>query len=68
MEAKNQFGVKLSEVILGAIVDTTDGDNGVIKMINENEILPYLVEFPNGSAWQDLRHIKKVYNPQQFNV
>ena len=57
----NNFGVNISDIEIGKNVDTTDSDNGIIKDIRKNEVLPYFVEFSNGSAWQDLRHIKKVY-------
>jgi len=57
----NNFGVNISDIKLGKKVDTTDGDNGIIMEIRENDILPYFIEFSNGFAWQDLRHIKKVY-------
>lgn len=58
---KNKFGVSVSDITIGKRVDTTDSDNGIIKEIREKEFLPYFIEFSNGYAWQDLRHIKKVY-------
>lgn len=60
-EKANKFGVFASQIKVGLKVDTTDGDDGVIEKITGNKPFPILVKFKNGGAWQDLRHIKKVY-------
>ena len=41
----NNFGVNISDIEIGKNVDTTDSDNGIIKDIRKNEVLPYFVEF-----------------------
>ena len=60
MDTVNKFGVRNSQIKVGIRVNTTDGDNGIIEKIIPGNPFPLFVKFENGSAWQNLNHIKEV--------